>query len=49
MLDKEWMKAIVGELRRGTFNERKVNEDEGGLVLFKLGFEPVQLLFSQRP
>jgi hypothetical protein len=26
-----------------------VNEDEGGLVLFKLGFEPVQLLFSQRP
>jgi hypothetical protein len=37
MLDEEWMKAIVSELRGGTFNEREVNKDEGGLVLFKLG------------
>jgi hypothetical protein len=41
------VQAIVGELYRAILDEGIVDEDEGGLVLLELGFEPVELLFAE--
>lgn len=48
VLLQEGMQAIVGELHRAILDERVVDEDEGGLVLLELGFEPVELLLAKR-
>ena len=42
------MQAVVGEFGGLVEDERVVDEDEGGLVLLELGFEPVKLLFAER-
>src|SRR5258707_2991752 len=42
------MQSVVGEFGRLVLDERVVDENESWLVLLKLSFEPVQLLFAKR-
>lgn len=48
IFEQQRIETVVGKLRGFVEIERIVDEDEGRLVMLQLGFEPVELVFTER-